>query len=87
MKQPMKVFSLFLVIAVLLCPAVYAEETALFKINTETGKISKLSLPDGADVLTDSRMASFNGSLFMLGGISSPSRDALEISAEATPLG
>lgn len=47
----------------------WAEETYLFKINISSGKISKLKSPAGTDELTDSRLASYNGSLYLLGGI------------------
>ena len=49
----------------------YAEESYLFKINASTGKISKVAWPKNtkADMLTDSKLASYNGSLYLLGGM------------------
>jgi len=49
----------------------YAEESYIFKINASTGKISKVAWPKNAnaDILTDSKLASYNGSLYLLGGM------------------
>ena len=43
----------------------------MFKINASTGKITKMAWPKNAkaDMLTDSKLASYNGSLYLLGGI------------------
>ncbi len=51
--------------------AAYAEESYIFKINASTGKISKVAWPknSNADILTDSKLASYNGSLYLLGGM------------------
>jgi len=51
--------------------AAYAEESYVFKINASTGKITKMAWPKNAkaDMLTDSKLASYNGSLYLLGGI------------------
>gem|GEM_PF-977743 len=46
----------------------YSEETALFSVNMQSGEVKKIKNPEGAELPTDSKLASFNGSLFMLGG-------------------
>lgn len=51
--------------------AAYAEESYIFKISASTGKISKVAWPKNTktDLLTDSKLASYNGSLYLLGGM------------------
>ncbi len=52
--------------------AAYAEETYIFKIDIESGElVKKLPWPknSNADMLTDSKLASFNSCLYLLGGI------------------
>ncbi len=49
--------------------AAYTEEDVLLAVNTETGDISACALPKGGEYLTDSKLASFDGSLYLLGGI------------------
>ena len=50
--------------------AVYGEETYIFKVNISTEKISKVAWPNKyVSELTDSKLASYNGKLYLVGGM------------------
>ncbi len=50
--------------------AVFGEETYIFKVNISTGKISKVAWPNKTvSELTDSKLASYNGKLYLIGGM------------------